>query len=207
MELLLLVPSLSYRTDILDGTISLTALLTQSCLLEIWTIRSRGRLSRISKLDDQPDLHRYFNRSIRDVYLPAATFYLTPSIFPSRSHLSSFLRLQFFRRFFECLAFPATISHPPPHASRALVITKSRPAPSLSPCVPGSRPFRVITFEGSRNTRDPSLLDAQPTRPRGIGLTGLWVCCVSFLPSFSLFLFDFSSKSLLSSCLSPAAIG
>ena len=66
--------------------------------------------------------------------------------------------------------------------------------------------FRVITFEGSRNTRDPSLLDdAQPTRPRGIGFNGLFlrvrvffILSLSLSLSFSLSSSISNSKSLLS---------
>lgn len=111
---------------ILDGIISF-ALLTQSCLLDSFRNLNnsiawlRGYVYRTaSKLDDQPVFVSTF-RFETYIYLSAATLYLTPSIFPFHSHLSSFLRLQFFRRFFECLAFPATISHPPlplpPHGS------------------------------------------------------------------------------------------
>ena len=62
---------------------------------------------------------------------------ISHSIFQTRFSFSPFFSVpQFFRRFFERLAFRPSRN---PRTARALVITKSRP--SLSRLVPSSRPF------------------------------------------------------------------
>ena len=70
----------------------------------------------------------------RIIYLFIVIFH---SIFQTHFSFSPFFSVpQFFRRFFERLAFRPSRN---PRTARALVITKSRP--SLSRLVPGSRPF------------------------------------------------------------------
>ena len=115
---------------------------------------------------------------------------ISHSIFQTRFSFSPFSSIpQFFRRFFDHLATPARLEP-------LLLLNQDPLSLALSPAhVLFS--FRVITFEGSRNTRDPSLLDdAQPTRPRGIGFNGLFLRVrVFFILSLSFF-FDFELEKL-----------
>lgn len=130
---------------------------------------------------------RYSNLSIRkasDIYIYLLYILFDLPFQTPFSHLSPF-SIPIFPPIFRTSRVSSDRPSRNPRTARALLLLNQdrRLSFALSPAhVLFS--FRVITFEGSRNTGDPSLLDAQPTRPQGIGLT------VFFLLSLSLLRFE-----------------